>query len=515
MVLYLLIVLGLLVRLYVIYPIGLFQEDALITLRYAKNLWNGIGFVYNQSEYILGATSPLWTVITSPFVGLLPYSIASKMIGILGLVFWGVVQIIAFRLTAIWKLSFSTRFFLQSILSLHPTLVAFSVSGMETSLFVLLILGSLHESQYQRFSTSFVFAGFSVLTRPEGVIWCACLWLYFILRQRKFPWRESIAMILVVFPWIGFAWLYFGSPIPQSAIAKSNWISNQITLLDFLWRPSSLYTKWVGFNGILFPSLPLLVQGILALGWLVLLIAGLVIAYKRQFYPIMLLAGFFLAYVSFYYFGNARVFEWYWMPGIVSVVFVVALALGTVTDAILERLSKSDFFGLVLFSRAVFLGGTFLLLLALFIYKVDGFWISQNEEEVVRHPLGVYLEKCSDPQATVMLEPLGYIGYFSERHIIDLAGLVTPIFASVRQKATPGWMLEQIRVMKPSYIVLRAYEVPTNSFFASFDAPLFSNGMDKNWFDSNYIQEKVFGTGKYGMVIYRRTDLLSLCSLTN
>ncbi|HET9481188.1 MAG TPA: hypothetical protein VFP98_05475, partial [Candidatus Polarisedimenticolia bacterium] len=38
-------------------------EDALITFRYAANLAEGLGFVYNAGERVLGTTTPLFTLL--------------------------------------------------------------------------------------------------------------------------------------------------------------------------------------------------------------------------------------------------------------------------------------------------------------------------------------------------------------------------------------------------------------------------------------------------------------------
>jgi hypothetical protein len=38
-------------------------DDAYITFRYARNLADGLGLVYNPGEWVLGTTAPLWAVI--------------------------------------------------------------------------------------------------------------------------------------------------------------------------------------------------------------------------------------------------------------------------------------------------------------------------------------------------------------------------------------------------------------------------------------------------------------------
>ena len=38
-------------------------DDAFITYRYARNISNGLGFVYNYGEKVLGTTTPLFTLL--------------------------------------------------------------------------------------------------------------------------------------------------------------------------------------------------------------------------------------------------------------------------------------------------------------------------------------------------------------------------------------------------------------------------------------------------------------------
>ena len=40
-------------------------DDAYITFRYARNLVNGLGFVYNVDQPVLGTTTPLYTLLLS------------------------------------------------------------------------------------------------------------------------------------------------------------------------------------------------------------------------------------------------------------------------------------------------------------------------------------------------------------------------------------------------------------------------------------------------------------------
>lgn len=93
---------------------------------------------------------------------------------------------------------------------------------METSLFLLLILLSLKFTREKRMVPAGVVVGLSMLTRPEGYLLAlACLAALLVRRVELKEIRKAAAVaIAVVAPWLIFSWLYYGSPIPHSILAK-------------------------------------------------------------------------------------------------------------------------------------------------------------------------------------------------------------------------------------------------------------------------------------------------------
>src|SRR5690606_32136607 len=51
---------------------------------------------------------------------------------------------------------------------------------------------------------------------------------------------------------------------------------------------------------------------------------------------------------------------------------------------------------------------------------------NQKVEDRLRKPLGLWLRAESRPGDRVMLEPIGYIGYYSRLPVLDVVGLVSP-----------------------------------------------------------------------------------------
>ena len=75
-------------------------------------------------------------------------------------------------------------------------------------------------------------------------------------------------------------------------------------------------------------------------------------------------------------------------------------------------------------AHAVLFGGGYVRQLAVALTAVLS--ESQRVEDQLRIPIGRWLAANVKPHERVMLEPIGYIGYYSERRIIDDVGLVSP-----------------------------------------------------------------------------------------
>ena len=64
---------------------------------------------------------------------------------------------------------------------------------------------------------------------------------------------------------------------------------------------------------------------------------------------------------------------------------------------------------------------------------------SVKERQFYRHDfslkaMGLWLNKNSSADSTILLEPLGYVGYYSDRTMIEEVGLVTPAVTKLKLK---------------------------------------------------------------------------------
>ena len=79
--------------------------------------------------------------------------------------------------------------------------------------------------------------------------------------------------------------------------------------------------------------------------------------------------------------------------------------------------------------------------------------------------VGQWLAENSSPDATVALTEVGTIGYFSQRRIIDMAGLVT---YELRNLPKQGSYQETIKSLQPDYII-GSRGLPPDPELAGFD----------------------------------------------
>ncbi|MGB9594563.1 MAG: hypothetical protein ACPL7R_10555, partial [Anaerolineae bacterium] len=193
-------------------------DDAYITFRYARNLAQGLGFVYNVGERVLGTTTPLYTLLLA-LNGILPVSHARLSLAI-NAVSDGLTCVLLAGL--IWRLSGSRRGAVlgAAAFALCSQSVAGAATGMETSFFTMLLVAAFYLYASGRLLPSAAVFGLAVLTRPEALAAAGLAFLGMFAAKRWGAWREAAVFALVLLPWVAFATAYFGSPVTNSVWAK-------------------------------------------------------------------------------------------------------------------------------------------------------------------------------------------------------------------------------------------------------------------------------------------------------
>ena len=208
-------------------------DDAYIVYRYARNLAQGHGFVFNPGERVEGVTCFLWTIFLAPFARLgsdLPV-LTPILTAVCGL---GLVALVAFRHADLeGRRQVSLRDMAPSILlAASPAFVCWSVGALETVPFalVLALAARAHtmETRIGRGHRSALWLGIASMLRPETPVVIAALGLHRWWVGRSWPvsaqvqqlgaWLARIALFYV--PFIVFRRWYFGDWLPNTFYAK-------------------------------------------------------------------------------------------------------------------------------------------------------------------------------------------------------------------------------------------------------------------------------------------------------
>jgi arabinofuranosyltransferase len=210
------------------------SDDAYISFRYAENLVNGLGLVFNRGERVEGYSNFLWTIWVafgmelgagpegwSIFWGLACYAASIVLLALIARRLSGGPAAAAFVPAG------------ALLAALHPAWSRFATSGLETSLFTFLaLLGFFVVTSKGPRSVATGGAVFALLamTRPDGPILALPAGLYVLFAQRdihrRWAWIRAAVLFAAAFAalWIPYTlWRvsYYGSFFPNTYYAKS------------------------------------------------------------------------------------------------------------------------------------------------------------------------------------------------------------------------------------------------------------------------------------------------------
>ncbi len=204
-------------------------DDAFISFRYAQNLLDGHGLVFNAGERVEGYTNFAWTMILALGQWLGADAVAlSQWLGIACF-----AATIGLLLVASRRISGAPAWIPVAALgyAAHEHAQLFASCGLETAMFAFLTTALLLTLAWARTARGFALAGalgtLLAMTRPDGLLLCALGGLYALGRAARgtLPWRQIVALslpgLLVYVPYFLWKWSYYGSIVPNTFYAKS------------------------------------------------------------------------------------------------------------------------------------------------------------------------------------------------------------------------------------------------------------------------------------------------------
>lgn len=443
-------------------------EDWFITFRYSKNLVDGKGLVFNAGERVHGFTSAINVMLPAFFywiTGKTGYPAALNLYRAVSLIAYVLGGLLTLRLMRRDRCTdrFSALLFVLLYTSEAKT-VAFTMNGQECGLMVG-FLSLAFAASYGGLARFWWIAGLAwaglLYTRPDSPVYIAAvafaglLFREETLRQTSVGIMKAGAMAAILYlPWFVSMWVYYGSPVPHTVIAKSNHVLYDVTglhtdilrnypsVVRLVFEPAYIqmggWPRWIHAYGSLCGV-------ICTCYWMIPSCDRL----GRMASLIFMLAALYLALTA----GEGFPYPWY-LPS--------AMVFGTM---VLSRFAFGLSRGFGSISRWSVSAARIVqvavasIALVLFGETVWQIRIQQHEiEDNHRKQVGLYLHEMMKPNEKAYMEPLGYIGYFSDRYIDDWPGLVSPRVVQLRRR----WkMMNQVTIiphLMPDWIVLRPRE---------------------------------------------------------
>ncbi len=409
-------------------------EDQLIVLRYARNLAEGDGLVYNVGERVMGFTTPLFTVLSSAFVVLGGDRAAAWQNGFGVLCMLGTAALAARLLV---RVGAGTAAPLAVALVTFNPAVAYNYLyvGMEIHLFALLFLLALDLHLSERATAAAVTSALLFLTRPEGALLAGMMIAHRWLRRRQTPVAPALAALATALPWLLFAALYYGDVLPKTLGAKegesivSPWRYLDLVREVYAGAGGSLLAAWS-------PSLARTIAGPLLL--VALLVAGAAALLRRRSGLWPLIAFPLCSLLGYAAIGSLPGYTWHYYT--LNVLGAILLALGVhVALAGTGRLCRRAAERLPATVRiaprhrrlvAVLLTATPILALTLPVLRDTSRQIGHRAEPNAREQrledIGRWLAERYEPSTSVLVREIGHVGWVSGLRIVDRGGLVTP-----------------------------------------------------------------------------------------
>ncbi|HZQ08717.1 MAG TPA: hypothetical protein VFD70_19195 [Anaerolineae bacterium] len=396
-----------------VFRFPLITDDPYITYRYALNLIQGNGFVFNAGERVLSTTTPLYALALAIF------GLAYRDIPTLGywlsVLSYGVAAYLVYTAAASVKMR-AGGIVAGALLILSPaSLMTF---GLETGFYLMLALAALRAYWLGRMTLTFALAALLTLTRNDGAILVVILAVHYLWTRRDAlrDWRSAIrdphllrpflVYLLILAPWLIFSLLYFGSAFPATLSAKI--AQAQSGLWDSF---AAGFVKWLGDN----------------LAWIALVFAftivGSIWAIRQR--SLLLLAGVWaIAHVVAYSILGVAFYAWYVAPLIPALVLFAGIGVELVAQGVTQfsKIAKQN----NALKIAVMTACGAVLLFLQVQTDIDVGMVTPSPKVEAYQRAAEWLARNTAVNASVDALEVGVIGYYDGRRTVDFVGLVDP-----------------------------------------------------------------------------------------
>ena len=432
------------------------QEDAFITWRVAQNLldYGVIGF--NGETKISASTTHLYVFVSYVFNLIFgkenfiyPLLIFNSLLFTIGSYFLS-------KLILENPVHQAIFIFLFGIL---PPSIKISILGMEYGILFFLEMALLYFGFKQnKIWAQILFPILILFTRIDTVIFLGIVFLVDIIWNKKIRWFYILGGILGVAVLMSFNWFYFGELVNNTIVAKSVTYAKNMSLA-LQWK--YFLMNYGNFWGML--KLPGDFNPFTILVLVFELLAFLYIVSKRESKNLFIWIIFLFGWTKQLIFISQRsYFDWYyWVPQILLFAVILVFVLE-------QKTYKFWWISLLII----------FYILPMAAFQTVHSIATGNGEWNYRRSIGLFLKDYEkDKNQYILLEPAGYIPYFSGLKAIDEVGLVDKEIQTEIKKDKANYWKNTVEKRKPKYLL-----APKNLF----------EGKDGSFYQENYRLLKEF-----------------------
>jgi len=435
-------------------------DDSYITYRYAVNLAEGNGFVFNSYEKVNSASSFLYTLFLAGFYKL-GFQNLERVAAFIGLT--SGCLLILFTSLLVFRIVENALLMALFLLPLciSGSITGWAVSGMETIFFSMLIMAFLWAYYSDRFAFSLALLAACLLTRFEGVILLASLlfseWIDggFRLRNRRLA-VFAITGAISFGGLVAFYLCYYGTAIPHPVLLKKYALYYSHPFFTSLEETLTFLIKYFGLYTI--PGIGVAVF-LLWSKWSEVQTnkdkAGIP---RSSFSPTLgkldaqtqtrdvLVAVYILLSVLSYVVGPASDQNRYMIPLVPVLAVATALVCRYWVKSCVTPHRAVLIFGVILFALATYQATRNQMRVAQFFSKTA-------EHQIAREAIGQWIKANVPSDEIILSSDIGAIAYFAKSHdFIDVYGLTSkaPVIALEKN----NWLLfiNELKKKKPLWV---------------------------------------------------------------
>ena len=403
-------------------------DDPWIHLNFAKNLVDYHSFSYYKDQIVTaGSTSPLYVFIL--VIGFLFTNNEMILSYVIGTAFFGFAAFVFYKLALKeHDNNILYGFLITLVFILDPRLNFIALSGMETTMFIFLLLLGVYFYKTCNTILLGITLGLIFWARPDGIAFIAAIGVDFIyqkwiVKDEKennsrpiFSLKEisKVAGIFIMFLLCYFAMnLYLsGSVLSNTYGAKVAFYTDTDVRITFL----KVYI-WNFFTEYQFAYL--------MPGFLILLVKSIYDLTKRKYnsYSIYFLFIFIFIFIYLVKIPLFSRFGRYFMP---MIPFYIMISISGYF--ILVEMLKGILKNLIVRKIIVSCILLFLLILTFISFKTNCEYYAYHSKYIYdRHvKTAHWLRDNTNENDIIATHDIGAIGYYSKRKVIDIVGLINP-----------------------------------------------------------------------------------------